>query len=100
MIKVRDSLGGRIVNDRLILKGLTKSDKNKLNKGAAHARRILENAGATAVNRSWYLAAHPGGTVKIGEHVNSDLQTRFDNLYVCDCSVMPEELGLPRHCLF
>lgn len=95
MIKVRDGLGGRVINDRLIWKGLTKSDKQKMDKGAGHAKKILENAGATDVYRSWYLAAHPGGTVKIGEHVNSDLETKFANLYVCDCSVMPEEWGLP-----
>jgi choline dehydrogenase-like flavoprotein len=41
------------------------------------------------------LAAHPGGTVKIGEHVDTNLKTKFDNLYVCDCSVMPQEWGLP-----
>jgi hypothetical protein len=95
MIKVRDSLGGRVVNDRLIWKGLTKSDKLKIDKGAEHAKRILENAGATDIYRSWYLAAHPGGTVKIGEHVDTNLKTKFDNLYVCDCSVVPEEWGLP-----
>jgi len=95
MIKIRDSLGGRVINDRLIWKGLTKADRQKVNKGTEHAKRILENAGATDVYRSWYLAAHPGGTVKIGEHVDSNLKTRFDNLYVCDCSVVPEEWGLP-----
>jgi choline dehydrogenase-like flavoprotein len=25
----------------------------------------------------------------------SDLKTEFDNLYVCDCSVIPEAWGLP-----
>ena len=95
MIKVRDCLGGRVVNDHLIWKGLTKADKQKFNLGFSHAKKILENAGARNVYRSWYLAAHPGGTVKIGEHVDADLKTRFENLYVCDCSVIPEELGLP-----
>ncbi len=95
MIKVRDSLAGRVINDHLIWKGLTKADKQKLNKGFTHAKKILENAGAKNVYKSWYLAAHPGGTVKIGEHVDADLKTKFDNLYVCDCSVMPEECGLP-----
>jgi choline dehydrogenase-like flavoprotein len=27
--------------------------------------------------------------------VDTDLKTKFDNLYVCDCSVMPQEWGLP-----
>ena len=95
MVKVRDSLEGRIVNDKLIWKRLTRQDKQKMDKGAEHAKRILINAGADNVYRSWYLAAHPGGTVKIGEHVDSNLKTKFENLYVCDCSVIPEEWGLP-----
>ncbi|MGV7223994.1 MAG: GMC oxidoreductase [Nitrospinales bacterium] len=41
------------------------------------------------------MAAHPGGTVKVGEALDSNLQTEFDNLYVCDCSVIPEAWGLP-----
>jgi choline dehydrogenase-like flavoprotein len=95
MIKVRDRLGGRIVNGKFIWKTLSKDDKQKLDTGVAHARRILENAGASNIYRSWVLAAHPGGTVKIGETINSDLQTQIDNLYVCDCSVLPEAWGLP-----
>jgi choline dehydrogenase-like flavoprotein len=95
MIKVRDGLGGVIKNGSLIWKTLKKQDKEKLDKGAARAKKILENAGASNIYRSWILAAHPGGTVKIGEHVDADLKTKFNNLYVCDCSVMPEEWGLP-----
>lgn len=95
MIKVRDGLSGRIINDRLIWKKLSGADRLKLDVGAGRAGRILENAGATDIYRSWVLAAHPGGTVKIGEHLDSNLKTRFDNLYVCDCSVIPEEWGLP-----
>jgi choline dehydrogenase-like flavoprotein len=41
------------------------------------------------------VAAHPGGTVKIGDIVDSNLQTEYENLYVCDCSVIPEAWGLP-----
>jgi choline dehydrogenase-like flavoprotein len=46
-------------------------------------------------NKTWYLAAHPGGTVKVGDLLDSDLKTEYDNLYVCDCSVIPEAWGLP-----
>ena len=35
------------------------------------------------------------GTVKLGEFVDADLGTRYDNLYVCDCSVIPVAWGLP-----
>jgi choline dehydrogenase-like flavoprotein len=95
MIKVRDRLGGKVINDRMIWKGLAKSDKQKIDKGVIHARRILKHAGASDVYRSWYLATHPGGTAKIGEIVDANLKTEYDDLYVCDCSVLPEESGLP-----
>lgn len=95
MIKVRDGLGGRVTDKGYIRKGLSAEDKKKLKKGTDHARKILENAGAVNIYKSWLLAAHPGGTVKIGEHVDSNLKTEFENLYVCDCSVIPEEWGLP-----
>ena len=95
MIKIRDDLGGEVSNNGWVKKPLTKDDVKKLDKGAEHAKRILTNAGATDIYRSWRVAAHPGGTVKIGEQVDSNLKTKFDNLYVCDCSVMPQEWGVP-----
>ncbi len=95
MVKIRDELGGRVTNSEWIWKKLTKDDKKKLDKGSAHARRILEHAGATEIYKWWYIAAHPGGTIKIGETLDENLKTKFENLYVCDCSVIPEELGLP-----
>jgi choline dehydrogenase-like flavoprotein len=39
--------------------------------------------------------AHPGGTARIGDVVDHDLQTRIRNLYVCDASAIPEALDLP-----
>ncbi len=95
MVKIRDGLGGRVINDHMIWKRLAAADKARIDRGSAHARRILENAGAKAVYRSWYLAAHPGGTVKIDRHLDADLQTACEGLYVCDCSVIPEPWGLP-----
>jgi len=95
MIKVRDGLGGRITDSGWVWKSLEASDKYKLRTGRKHARRILENMGARDIYISWLIASHPGGSVKIGEHLNDQLQTRIENLYVCDCSVIPEELGLP-----
>jgi choline dehydrogenase-like flavoprotein len=95
MIKVRDGLGGHITEKGLVSKPLTASDKHKLRLGRQHARRILKNMSAEDIYSSWLLAAHPGGSVKIGEHLDKDLQSKIKNLYVCDCSVIPEELGLP-----
>jgi hypothetical protein len=77
MIKVRDDLGGTVSNNGWVNKPLTKEDKQKLDKGSEHAKRILTNAGATDIYRSWKIAAHPGGTVKIGELVDTNLQTNL-----------------------
>jgi choline dehydrogenase-like flavoprotein len=96
MIKARDTLGGRLTDSGGVRKWLVKEDREKLEKGYRRAREILEKAGASGIYKTWKLAAHPGGTVKIGEILDADLQTRkVKNLYVCDCSVIPEAWGLP-----
>jgi choline dehydrogenase-like flavoprotein len=95
MIKVKDELGGRITNGGGVRKDLSSADKKKLNEGFAHGKKILKNAGCKTVIKSFSTAAHPGGTVKIGELVDSNLKTEYDHLYVCDCSVIPEAWGLP-----
>ncbi len=96
MIKARDTLGGSLTNSGQVRKRLLKEDKDKLNQGAARAKEILKAAGAKGIFKTWYLAAHPGGTVKIGELLDSNLQSvDLQNLYVCDCSVIPEAWGLP-----
>lgn len=95
MIKARDTLGGRLTDSGGVRKKLADVDRDKLLRGYARAKEILENAGAKGVYKTWYLAAHPGGTVKLGEHIDASLKTKYDNLYVCDCSVIPEPWGLP-----
>jgi len=95
MVKVKDGLGGMLNDDGAVRKYMSVSDLEKLDKGTAHAKKILSNAGATDIYTAIQMAGHPGGTVKIGDLVDADLKSRFDNLYVCDCSVIPEEWGLP-----
>jgi choline dehydrogenase-like flavoprotein len=95
MIKIRDQLGGRITGKGGVRKQLSASDKKKLSNGYERAKKILRNAGATNIFKTWYTATHPGGTAKVGDIVDSNLQTKINNLYVCDCSVIPEPWGLP-----
>ena len=59
------------------------------------AKAILREAGAHHIFKSWHFAAHPGGSVRIGDGVDADLQTKTPGLYVCDASVIPEPWGLP-----
>ena len=95
MVKVKDSLGGRVTHNGGVRKSLGASDKQKLSRGYQRASEILFKAGAKSVFKSAVLAAHPGGTAKVGDVVDTNLKTKFDNLYVCDCSVIPEAWGLP-----
>ena len=95
LVKIRDSLSGRLTRRGGVRKDLTEDDKAKIRSGFERAKGILEHAGARGVFKTWHLASHPGGTAKIGDVVDADLKTEIDNLYVCDCSVIPEEWGLP-----
>jgi choline dehydrogenase-like flavoprotein len=95
MVKARDPLGGRLTDRGGVRKRLTAADRKRLNHGVERAKRILEHAGAGNIFKTWFIAAHPGGTVKIGDLVDSHLQTEIENLYVCDASVIPAAWGLP-----
>ena len=95
MIKIRDELKGRITSGGGCRKELSPEDYKKMDAGFAHAEKILKNAGVKTPQKSMGLASHPGGTVKIGELLDSNLKTQWDNLYVCDCSAIPGPNGQP-----
>ena len=95
MIKIRDDLSGRLTRRGGIRKSLTREDRDRLDSGYRRAREVLSNAGAKHIFRSWCMAAHPGGTVKVGDLLDAELQTEYENLYVCDASVIPEAWGRP-----
>lgn len=94
MVKIRDEIGGS-VGPRWADKTLQPADRKKIAAGVGIARDILAACGATHVFKSHHFAAHPGGTVRIGDGVDNNLQTATRNLYVCDASVIPHAWGLP-----
>jgi choline dehydrogenase-like flavoprotein len=94
MVKIRDQIGGRI-GPRWLNKSLQASDRAKLRQGVALAREILHASGAGHLFTSWHFAAHPGGSIRINDGVDSNLQTATGKLFVCDASVIPEAWGLP-----
>src|SRR5450830_205829 len=93
MVKIRDEIGGA-VGARWVDKPLHAADKLKLARGVEMAREVLRQAGAQHVFATHHFAAHPGGSVRIGDGVDSDLRAA-PNLYVCDASVIPGPWGLP-----
>jgi len=96
MTKITDERCGKVSVDS-ISKIPTKQDKHRLKAGSAVAKEILKEAGARSIITVKRIrSAHPGGTVAVGEVVNSDLQVKgTTGLYVCDCSVFPVAPGLP-----
>jgi choline dehydrogenase-like flavoprotein len=95
MIKAKDGLSGHLTARGVVCKRLDEKDRRKLLRGYERAKHILQNAGAHHIFKTWFMATHPGGTVKIDDLVDRNLKTDLNNLYVCDCSVIPESWGLP-----
>ena len=102
-VMIRDELGGVLRDDNRYHKELTGEERGRLEKGEQIARRILQHAGAKDVFSTPVGAGHVGGTIRIKEHVDENLQTEYRNLYVCDGSVIPETVkispALPLICL-
>jgi len=100
MIKARDELGGHLTKRGGVRKRINEIERKRLMNGYDHARKILVNSGARNIYKTWYLAVHPGETVKINEAVDSNLKTELNNRFVCDCAVTPEAWGLPPPLLY
>jgi choline dehydrogenase-like flavoprotein len=94
MVKIRDDIEGCIGAEE-ITKKLTAGDVGRLDVGCGIAEGILREAGAVDIFRGGISAAHPGGSVRLGECVDANLRTSIDGLYACDASVIPEPWGLP-----
>ncbi len=95
MVKARDGLSGRLTRRGRVVKPLTAADRRVLDRGEEEAREVLRRAGARSVLAAGHMAVHPGGTAKVGDVVDGDLQTGIHGLYVGDASVIPVAWGVP-----
>jgi choline dehydrogenase-like flavoprotein len=95
MTKIKDDLGGTIEDDGSFSKPLTKNDWKKLKKGEEHATKILKAAGCDDIFSCKPFAAHPCASVRIGDHVDKNFESKIKNLFVCDTAAFPESMGLP-----
>ncbi|MFX1507543.1 MAG: GMC family oxidoreductase N-terminal domain-containing protein [Promethearchaeota archaeon] len=98
MTKIQDDKNGTISSGRFgitISKKLTIEDRKRLERGKMYSKEVLLEAGAKKLFSSPIRGAHPGGTNSINEVVNTNFQTEYPNLYVCDSSILPRSLGAP-----
>ena len=97
MVKISDELDGQVFLDGRVSKPRTKRDISRLEWGAAAAEKILIKAGCDPYNidHSGVIVGHPAATVRVGELVDSNLETSVKNLYCCDTSVIPDAFGVP-----
>lgn len=97
MVKVQDELHGRINADGSISKSLDDDVMEKHKKGVGYAKDIFLNIGVKSkdIFIGKPLGGHPGGTVRIGEHLDADCQTAITNCYCVDNSIIPEPWGRP-----
>jgi len=98
MVKIRDELEGEIYPDKFLFpfsKAPTDQDRKRLDKGVGIIKKVLKKAGAPddsiiAFNPS---GAHPSASCRIGMVVDTNLETRIENLYCCDASVLPTSVS-------
>jgi len=97
MVKISDERTGSIPVRGPISKPLTGQDRARLKQGADIAREILVRAGCRpeSVMVGPVRGAHPMSTAPMGTVVDENLQTRIQNLYVSDASVIPRAMGRP-----
>ena len=97
MTKVRDGLAGSIGPDGVVSKPIGEEEHALLARGSEIATRILTRAGCdpASIVDAPLRGSHPGGTVRIGELIDTDLCAELAGLYVCDASVIPQPMGLP-----
>jgi choline dehydrogenase-like flavoprotein len=97
MIKLKDDVSGGIYPDGKIRKPMTAGDNERLNHAFKICKKILISTGAkkSSIFMRPFIGTHPSGSVRIGEMLDTNLQTEIQGLYVCDASVFPEALDRP-----
>lgn len=95
MTKIKDDLGGTMYPDGSFSKPITANDWKKLKRGEELATKILKALGAKDIFSCKPFAAHPSGSVRIGDQLDTNFETKIKNLFVCDTAAFPESMGLP-----
>lgn len=95
--KVSDEGVGRVTADGRVSKTFTEKDRQRFEYARETNKRVLVKAGCKPddIHHSGFILGHPSGTVKVGQLLDTNLETSVKNLYCCDTSVFPEAPGRP-----
>lgn len=95
--KVSNEGVGRVTADGKVSKTFTERDQKRFEYGRESNKRLLVKAGCDpdGIHHSGFILGHPSGTVRMGQLLDTNLETSVKNLYCCDNSVMPEAPGRP-----
>jgi choline dehydrogenase-like flavoprotein len=94
-VKVHEPMGGKLLENGKYHKEVPKEAYTKLEKGEEEALKILKNTGAKHIVKSPMYITNTGGVLRINDHVDTNLETEFENLYVCDRSILPDTFRKP-----
>lgn len=97
MVKIADSSSGIVSREGKVFKPLTLKDLEIIEEYADKAAEILELMGAkpNTIVVTYPRGVHPGGTASLNKVVDKNLETKIDELYVADASVLPKAPGAP-----
>jgi choline dehydrogenase-like flavoprotein len=95
--KVSDDGVGRVMANGKISKTFTEQDNQRFEYAREINTKVLVKAGCDPddIHHSGFVLGHPSGTVKVGQLLDTNLETSVKNLYCCDTSVFPEAPGRP-----
>ncbi len=95
--KIGDDGEGQVRPDGRLSKTFTKQDMKRFEYASRTNKDILIKAGCDPndIHNSGFVLGHPRGTVRVGEMLDSNLETSVKNLYCCDTSVIPGAPGRP-----
>lgn len=95
--KVSDEGVGKVFANGKISKTFTERDRKHFEYARDVNKRILLKAGCDPddIHYSSFVLGHPSGSVKVGQLLDTNLETSVKNLYCCDTSVFPEAPGRP-----
>lgn len=95
--KISDEGVGRVTADGKISKTFTERDRQRFEYARETNKKVLVKAGCEPgdVHHSGFILGHPSGTVKVGQLLDTNLETSVKNLYCCDTSVFPKAPGIP-----